>query len=106
MCSLYFLRVFNESESFYKVGITSHSVQERYPSRRHLMGYEYELLALYQSVNAVAIYEWEQSILFTFSHLSYQPKQPFGGETECFSQAEPILAALPFGTVFYEVAQV
>jgi hypothetical protein len=99
---LYFLKVFNANELFYKVGITFNSVAVRYANTSSLNGYQYEVLASYSNPNAAVVFEWEQSILETFSDLQYFPKRSFGGETECFTQAEPILEALPFGTVFYE----
>ncbi len=94
MCTLYFLRLFDESEEFYKVGVTTSSVGKRFAGPRTLC-YQYEVLALHKSANATAVFEWEQSILETFAHLHYKPKRKFGGETECFSSCEEILAIFP-----------
>jgi hypothetical protein len=93
--SLYFLRVFSEQEEFYKVGISYYSVKDRYAGKDAMPHYKYEVLALYSSPNAGAIYDWEQSILESFAHLRYQPKQHFGGDSECFSSCEEILAIFP-----------
>lgn len=91
---LYLLRMFAEGEQFYKVGITYRSVKERY-SFRLLAGYQYEVLALHTSQNAAAVWDWEQSILETYAHLKYRPKQKFAGDGECFSSADEILAIFP-----------
>jgi hypothetical protein len=92
---LYFLRIFDQQEIFYKVGITYLSVKERYGTKRSLADYGYEVLAIHSSANPEAIYDWEQSILDTFSHLSYRPKREFGGDTECFASADEILQIFP-----------
>ena len=93
--SLYFLRVFNEAEVFFKIGITRNTVEDRYRKKASLSGYQYEVLAVYKSVNAAAVWDWEQSILETFAHLKYFPKRHFIGETECFSSCDEILAIFP-----------
>jgi predicted nucleic-acid-binding Zn-ribbon protein len=93
--SLYFLRVYNDTEEFYKVGITIHTVNKRYAGRCGLPGYKYEVLALHKSHNAAAVFDWEQSILETFAYLSYAPRKQFGGASECFSSADEILAIFP-----------
>lgn len=92
---LYFLRVASEVENFYKVGITYRPIEQRLKSLKLPKGYTIELLAKYQSDNVSAIYDWEQSILATFPHLSYKPKISFGGETECFSSCNEILEVFP-----------
>jgi hypothetical protein len=92
--TIYFLHIFNDDEEFYKVGITCRSVKERYRNGG-LNSYSYEILAQHSSPDAARIYDWEQSILETFAHLRYWPKLRFGGETECFSSADEILAIFP-----------
>lgn len=92
--TLYLLRLFNEKEEFYKIGVTGYSVEHRYPACM-LSGYSYEILAQHTSTDAARIYDWEQSILNTFAHLKYIPTQPFGGASECFSSAEEILEIFP-----------
>ncbi|MDO7888170.1 GIY-YIG nuclease family protein [Hymenobacter cheonanensis] len=92
---LYFLHLYNESESFFKVGITYRSIKKRYSNREKMHEYQYEIIAQHISRDAARIYDWEQSILETFAHLRYRPKRPFAGATECFSEADPILAIFP-----------
>lgn len=93
--SLYFLRFWSQEEEFFKVGVTKGSVRSRYGSVAKRGGYEYEVLAVHTSSNAGAIFDWEQSILETFGHLHYHPKQPFVGASECFSSADEILQIFP-----------
>ena len=93
---LYFVRLYSPHEEFYKVGVTYLSVAERYKHHPHLpAGYQYEILAQHVSENAAAVYDWEQSIIESFRRLSYRPKAAFGGETECFSSCDEILAIFP-----------
>ncbi|MGI4736114.1 MAG: hypothetical protein ACRYG7_13135 [Janthinobacterium lividum] len=92
---LYMLRIFNDTEQFYKVGVTLHTVKWRYRASAALANYSYEIVAQHHSYNAVRVHEWEQSILETFADLRYKPRQRFGGDTECFSSADEILAIFP-----------
>lgn len=93
--SLYFVKLFCDGECFYKIGVTYSSVDKRYSGKRDNAAYRHEVLALYTSQNAAAVYDWEQSILETFTHLRYKPRRRFGGRTECFSSCEEILAIFP-----------
>jgi len=92
---LYFLRVFSDSEEFFKVGITC-NLQKRFRGTGiDLLGYQYEVLAKFKSNDTVRVFDWEQSIISTFSHLRYRPKKAFSGSTECFVSASEILAIFP-----------
>jgi ssDNA-binding Zn-finger/Zn-ribbon topoisomerase 1 len=101
LATLYFLELHRPGERFYKVGVTYMGVKNRF-SKYDLNGYQYKLLALYESFDASAIFDHERAILKAFSEMSYMPKLAFGGASECFAEAEPILATLPAGTRFYE----
>jgi Zn finger protein HypA/HybF involved in hydrogenase expression len=93
--TLYFIRLYREGESFFKIGITVTELKKRYCSKQSLGGYQYEVLAQHTSPDAIRIYDWEQSIIETFSHLKYKPNLPFIGATECFSSCDEILAIFP-----------
>lgn len=95
LCTLYLICISNKKEKFFKVGVTFRSIELRYKAGVLSTEYEYEVLAKHKSFNAESIYDWEQSILHTFAHLRYRPKNRFDGETECFSEADPILAIFP-----------
>jgi hypothetical protein len=92
--TLYFLRIYQLQEVFYKVGITYRTVKDRFAGLLSTTGYQYEILALHQS-DAARVWDWEQSILDTFAHLSHKPKVYFEGQSECFSNCEEILAIFP-----------
>lgn len=89
---LYLIRCFNDEESFYKVGITSHSVDKRFPNKRS-MPYDYEIIKELH-LNPVVAYDAEKCILKDLVDHKHSPKITFGGETECFSELKPILKCL------------
>ena len=79
----YIIRCFNGDEEFYKVGITSRSVEERYRSREHLP-YDYEVVQeIYD--NPANIYDLEKIIKKKNKQFKYLPKIKFAGcVSECF----------------------
>ena len=85
---LYVIRCFNDTESFYKVGITSLSIIERYRKTSSLP-YDYDVIHEIQ-LDPSKVYDSENDILRTFSKYSYKPLLDFAGQTECFSNIEPI----------------
>lgn len=78
--TFYLLKIFNEEEVFYKVGITSETIQERF--RR--LPYSYEVIYKI-SGNALLVYETELLMKRLIKKVAYTPKLEFGGATECFS---------------------
>ena len=82
----YIIRCFNESESFYKIGITSRSVKARYKDKL-AMPYDYEILTELID-DAVTIYNMEKYLLEKFENNSYEPSLYFRGITECFTNIE------------------
>lgn len=82
---LYILRCFNETELFYKVGITSLSIKARYDSKQR-MPYDYEIV---QEISDIPKNIWElEKYLKRYSlqnNLRYTPKIYFcGQQTECY----------------------
>lgn len=94
---LYVVRVYTEGESFYKVGVTF-DLSRRFSRLKTL--YKWRTVARFSSYNAGLVFDLEQRLHAEFSALSYLPTQPFGGRTECYSEADAILAALPKSTFF------
>lgn len=83
---LYFIRVFNENESFYKIGITNRSrFHDRFNSAR--LPYKYEILFLHDD-NLYNCCHLENKLHNHFSDKSYIPNIKFGGYTECFKDIE------------------
>lgn len=83
--TFYIIHCFNTSESFYKVGITSKSVEERYKGSNR-MPYKYEVV---QEIKDISdnVYNLEVLIknYISVNSLKYIPEIKFGGSTtECF----------------------
>ena len=79
-------------ELFYKVGITTKTVEQRYVGDV-AMPYDYEILYRLKN-DAESIYHLEKILLKSLNKYKYQPRKRFGGESECFSTIEPILYIL------------
>ncbi|MDO7849021.1 GIY-YIG nuclease family protein [Hymenobacter sp. M29] len=95
---LYVVRVYGNGEAFCKIGITF-DLTRRF-SRLRFAGYKWRTLARFSSYNAGKVFDLEQALHQRFAALSYVPLLPFSGETECYGDAAPILAALPAKTFF------
>lgn len=94
---LYVVRVYNEGEAFYKVGVTF-SLSSRFSRLKTL--YKWRTVARFSSWNAGRVWDLEQRLHLDFAYLSYLPTASFAGFTECYNSVEEILAALPATTFF------
>jgi hypothetical protein len=94
---LYVIRVYNEGESFYKLGITF-NLSARFARLKTC--YKWRTVARFSSWNAGLVFDLEQRLHAEFSAPSYAPTADFGGKTECYSEAAALLAALPASTFF------
>jgi hypothetical protein len=94
---LYVVRVYNEGEAFYKVGVTF-DLSSRFSRLKTC--YKWRTLARFSSWNAGLVFDLEQRLHAEFKGLSYTPTAAFGGKTECYSECEAILKALPKSTFF------
>lgn len=81
--SLYIVKCFNDSEVFYKVGITHQRLENRFKNKT-LMPYSYAEFVLVHG-GAGFIWDLEKRIHRLLLKLSYQPAIGFCGKTECFS---------------------
>lgn len=90
--TFYILKCYDKSECFYKVGITSKSIPERYKSKS-AMPYNYDVI-LDLTLLPEKVYDAEKRVLKRLSKYSYEPSINFAGYTECFSKLEPILRLL------------
>jgi hypothetical protein len=79
---LYILKCFNDEEEFYKIGITMKTVKQRFPTKNY-MPYKYETTLLLEG-EAGQIWDLEKKLHKQFAELTYIPKRPFNGQTECF----------------------
>ena len=76
----YIIRLFNENESFIKIGITSRTINER----QHELPYEYEVVKSYIG-SPIFVYDKEIELHRMFKDYKYTPLKQFGGSFECFS---------------------
>jgi hypothetical protein len=84
-CIFYILKCFNDTEVFYKIGITCRSVQQRY-SNKYSMPYEYTIM---QEIKGTADYVWDKEKEFKNKYKTYlyTPNIKFAGsKTECFNE--------------------
>ncbi len=85
--NLYIIRCFNETENFYKIGITGKSdVKFRYLTKKS-MPYEYELIHFIQDSPEIIV-KLELDLLLFYKNSKYMPKIYFDGITECVSNID------------------
>ena len=85
--TLYVIKIFNEEESFYKIGMTSRDVNKRFSN----LPYNYEVIFIKKSIDPVEIYDLEKYLLKNTKSFMYKPKKDFEGRTECRSNIDWIL---------------
>ena len=78
----YIIRCFNENEEFYKIGITSRSIKERYAGKQN-MPYQYKIIQEIQD-NPENIYNFELLFKNKAKNFKYKPSIYFPGHTECY----------------------
>lgn len=101
MAKFYIVQLYNKTESFYKVGVTSRSLAQRL-NRFHIGGYNYtspiEIL-----LDAVAAAELEINAKDLLKEHRYYPTSLFAGHTECFTTIDPIKHLLPTVTQIFDI---
>lgn len=86
---LYIVKCNKDSESFYKVGITSRPVSERFKTKQH-MPYDYEIIYLIEDKPAY-IFNLENRLHTLLKEHHYTPKVDFKGSIfECFNCIKPV----------------
>lgn len=78
---LYVVELFNEEESFIKVGITTKDLIQRFKQ----LPYEFKLLRLIQGESGY-IFDLENRFKSIYSQFRYSPRLSFNGDTECFTK--------------------
>lgn len=81
---LYKIKCFNESETFFKIGITYRDLESRF-NHSSKMPYEYEIVEIIESDDGNYIYDLENELHKKYKEFSYKPKKSFKGDGECFS---------------------
>jgi len=83
--SLYVIKCFNDSETFYKIGITG-NIKLRYDGKKKLP-YNFEIIKQIDSFDVDYIWNLEKELLLLNKEFRYQPLIKFGGSKyECFSK--------------------
>lgn len=77
----YLVRLYSDSESFYKVGITCKSIKARF----HGSKYNVEIISHIES-SPERVFDIEKMIHRKLKKFKYTPDINFGGMTECFSE--------------------
>ena len=80
---LYIVKLFNENEEFYKIGITSKYIEERMKQ----IPYNYEILMIKED-NPELIYDLENSLHKNFKKNKYIPNIKFNGYKECYKDLD------------------
>lgn len=80
--TLYIIHCFDDTEDFYKIGITSRSVGIRF-QYKHYLPYNYEITQEIED-DADVIWDLEKYLHNLYKDYSYKPLKSFGGKTECF----------------------
>lgn len=86
----WFIRCFNDQESFYKIGKTFLSVQKRYGCQncKSSMPYRFEVLKTIIGTGR-NIFDLEINLKCQHKEYKYKPQLSFAGESECFSYIKP-----------------
>ena len=79
---LYIIECKNENESFYKIGITSNSIEKRFNSKTR-MPYDISVTQLIYD-KAETVFDMECMLHDYFKSFNYTPLLKFNGYTECF----------------------
>ena len=93
----YVLKCFNETEEFYKIGITSTGISNRYHCKATLP-YNYEIVIDYDNEPDI-IYDLEKKLLKELFSFSYKPLIYFKGISECFDTNENVLKIIKGYTI-------
>lgn len=83
MATFYILNCWNENEKFYKYGICTGEIENRFNSKTK-MPYNYIIKTKIQNFNRSIIWEMEEIYKKNHSLIYYKPKIYFKGSSECF----------------------
>ncbi len=82
--TLYFIRCWNKDEEFYKIGITTRTLKERF-SKGNTFPYDYEIITQFHG-DAKLVYKLENKFHKEYKLMKYSPGFKFDGYTECFTK--------------------
>ena len=86
LSNFYIVKLSNETEEFYKIGITVKHIDKRYTSS-FLFGYQKENILILKNLPADVVYDLEKHFLKSYRQYKYIPSnQSFHGKTECLKK--------------------
>jgi hypothetical protein len=85
---IYLIKVYNEKETFYKIGKTINKTKTRFMGSGKLP-YNYEIISEYDS-KIDEIYDLEIDLHRKYKNYKYEPNIRFNGYTECYNLLLPI----------------
>ena len=80
--TIYFVRLFKDEESFYKIGRTYREISLRF---QEISQYSYEVIHTASHDDPKIIFDLENHLKRTFKAHKYKPLKSFGGQHECFT---------------------
>lgn len=83
--SVYLIKIYNETECFYKIGITCKTVKERFRKLKGKTGYSYEVINI-KKLPPDRAWDFELYIKRRYKHYKYHPLVKFAGSSECFKK--------------------
>lgn len=84
--NLYLIKIYNENESFYKIGNSVHRYCRFYEIIKH--GYKIEIVYMILNLEFYTSYKYEEKLHKKFGIHSYTPLNRFGGYTECYKNID------------------
>lgn len=84
MGNVYLIRLYNDKESFFKIGITVHRYCRFYEIMKS--GYKVDIVCMFMGIEYLKALYLESSLKSIFN--PYLPKIKFGGYTECFKSVD------------------
>lgn len=82
---IYLIKIFDEKEVFYKIGITSNTIKERFRKLNFKTGYNYEIIN-FKEDKPSKIWDMENKNKKKLKKYRYSPDNYFEGYTECFTK--------------------
>lgn len=84
--NIYLVKLWNDEESFYKIGASCHKYSRFYQLMK--FGYKAEIVYMPLKLDFYEAYNLESYLQSKFSESSYSPNIKFGGYTECFKDID------------------
>ena len=84
--NIYVIKITGNNESFYKIGLTSKSIEQRFLNGSLPSIYNLETKYIFKDIPTDIAYEFEKTLHKNNKNNKYDPIIKFGGYTECFTR--------------------